>query len=137
MKSKEGFDPKGFNTMSVALHKTSLTYGPSHLVISPDILPVLTKLVEMEQALQAPMAPIIAVDRGPDMVFQTSQGLSSSSSDINRYLIQVSCNICILQYEFYTQKTISVTASFTLKSNDVKIFYHLNIPLYILVLFSL
>ena len=84
MKTGKDFNSEGVNTMSVALHKTSMAYGPSHIVVTTDVLPLIDHLVKLNSNIKHEEAANRA-DRGAEMFFTTSQGLSVTSSDVNRY----------------------------------------------------
>ena len=74
----------GMKTLSVALHKTSGTYGPAHITLHQEVLPLLSTFIAMRQQCDYNEAEL-RCDRGREMVFVTSsQFLSSSSSDVNR-----------------------------------------------------
>ena len=94
MKTGKEFDSEGINTMSVALHKTSNAYGPSHIgpshiVVTRDLLPLIEQLLTLNSNFKHDVHNEAANRADTGEMFFKSQGLSVSSSDINRYEIKV------------------------------------------------
>jgi predicted solute-binding protein len=75
-------------TISVALHKTAGTYGPAHIAVTSEVRTAVVSLfklgIKKKKALSNEV--MARADRGAKMMFVTSQGLSVTSSEINRYL---------------------------------------------------
>ena len=79
------YDENGDAIISVALHKTSTTYGPAHVVVLKEILPLISNLRNFNKHLEFDVDNDSSQrsDR-KNMLFRSSYGVSITSSDINR-----------------------------------------------------
>ena len=77
---------QSFHVVTVALHKTSQTYGPANIVVPTERLPLLRNILLYNKVLSTDVQneSELHSDRGGDMFFVSSMGLSVSSSCINR-----------------------------------------------------
>ena len=76
-----------FGIITVPIHKTVQTHGPSNIVVSNDLVPVIKNLLKLNELLHSDIDNEAEErgDRGKGMLFVSSYGCSISASDVNRY----------------------------------------------------
>jgi hypothetical protein len=83
MLEKEDYKDTEITVLTVALHKTARQYGPANVVVCPELQGLVKKMALLPD-LCPTNEPQLRCDRGKNMFFRSSQGMSITSSDINR-----------------------------------------------------
>lgn len=120
MKHRPDFDSNANGTMSVCRHKTSSTYGASHIVVTPEMYNLLSALEDEHQYMArttSNFSKYQEVTGGP-YVFATSNGNKSENTDINRYI-----NEAFASFRAAERLPEKTTTSTIIRKSIVTLFY--------------